>query len=77
MRATKTSAGTRSANINDKLARLEDEQSELGRQDDMATQDIIPLQNLHQMCRDRVQSLMTRITSPDLRFEAIDLIHDR
>ena len=77
MRGTKSAAGTKSAKINDKLARLEDEQSELGQQDNMATQDIIPLQNLHQMCRDRSQFLMTSITSPDLRFEAIDLIHDR
>lgn len=66
--------GASPANINEKLANLEAEQAELGRQDDTATQDIIPLPNLHQLYRDRVQSLMTSITALDLRSEAIDLI---
>ena len=75
MRATKTAAWTGPVDINDKLARLEAAQSELGRQDDTATQAIIPLP--HKIYKDHVQSVMTSIAAFNLRSEAIDLIHDR
>ena len=66
--------GTSPANINNRLAKLEAEKLELSQQDETASQDIVPLPNLHQMYKDRVASLMSSVTAPDIRAEAIGLI---
>lgn len=66
--------GASPANINNRLTRLEAEQLELSQQDETASQDVVPLPNLHQMYKDRVASLMSSITTPEIRAEAIGLI---
>lgn len=66
--------GTSTSKTNERLVMLEQEKEGLIKENSEPVQDVIPLPNLHQMYRDRVQSLMTSITAPNLRSEAIDLI---
>ena len=66
--------GTSTSQSNARLVLLEDEKEKLTKGDGILIQEVVPLPNLHQVYRDRVRTLMSSITAPDLRAEVIELI---